>query len=69
MIGDKARSASANKVIGRKFFEEFDRRYFDGFCVSLAMGSSLGLLLAAAAFTAQLETVVRVVYALGIADR
>jgi steroid delta-isomerase-like uncharacterized protein len=30
MIGDHVSSAAANKVIARKFFEEFDRHNFDG---------------------------------------
>ena len=38
MIGDHVRSATANKAIGRKFFEEFDRRNFDGIAALLAPG-------------------------------
>ena len=38
MIGDHVRSATANKAIGRKFFEEFDRRNFDGIAALLSPG-------------------------------
>jgi steroid delta-isomerase-like uncharacterized protein len=38
MIADQARSAVTNKSIGRKFFEEFDRRNFDGIAALLARG-------------------------------
>jgi steroid delta-isomerase-like uncharacterized protein len=38
MIGDQIRSAGANKVVARRFFEEFDRRAFDGIAALLAPG-------------------------------
>jgi steroid delta-isomerase-like uncharacterized protein len=38
MIGDQVSSAVANKAIARKFFEEFDRRAFDGIAALLAPG-------------------------------
>jgi steroid delta-isomerase-like uncharacterized protein len=38
MIGDHVRSAAANKIIARKFFEDFDRRAFDAIAALLAPG-------------------------------
>ena len=38
MIGDRIDSAAAHKTIARRFFEEFDRRNFDGISALLAPG-------------------------------